>query len=131
MDILIQKLLNNKFHQEIHEYHRKSRVSDSGCVLPPQEDHINAATIFQSMLHAYILIRESNHQITNQYLLDLFTYHDQLIDDLLILENGDFVSFIEYIYHSTSTLQLKMQGGGGFISANRLFTGEELIHYLD
>lgn len=131
MDILIQKLLNNKFHQEIHEYHRKSRVSDSGCVLPPQEDHINAATIFQSMLHAYILIRESNHQITNQYLLDLFTYHDQLIDDLLILENGDFVSFIEYIYHSTSTLQLKMQGGGGFTSANRLFTGEELIHYID
>lgn len=121
---ILNKYLANKTGREVEQKKRKSR-SDSGCILVEENQEIMEPEILDLLIQAFVTIRFC-HEICNQSVIDLLTPYGEVINEV----NHAFIqmpdTFMEYIFHSTSTKQLKMQGGGGYTSFDRVLSGQVL-----
>lgn len=125
---VISKYISYSTGQIIEPQKRKSR-SDSGCILEGEVQEIEQPVILDSLIKAFVTIRFA-HSIQNQCIIDLLTPYEEIINQIDQTFQNIPDSFMEYIFHSTSTKQLKMQGGGGFTSYDRMISGTELVRFI-
>lgn len=121
---LLQKYLMNKKNSDYKSSPRKKRISDSGCILPEENEIMEPPTLMESMIISHLILAKAKINVRSN-LNDLFinTQIEEINDSLDEYPE----SFIDHLFHSTSTLRMKMQGGGGFTSRSRMLSGNELL----
>lgn len=123
---ILQKRLS-KSNIPVRIIPRKSRKSDSGCILKDEENPIKQQSIFSGVIYAYAII-SFIHQFSNEHIIALVNPYLQELNQIDIARNEP-ETFAESKFHATSSLELKLQGGGGYTSMERMAAGSEITKF--